>query len=127
MYVTTLTDSPLITVNSPKHHYEYSIDGSLPNPLEATIAAINACAGVYALKTCKALGISAAGIELTTTPRKEAGVSWNVFGINGFVTEIKWPVHISDAQRELIRKAIEECAVKDLIKHGGDVSFTLKG
>lgn len=127
MYTTTLTDSSHIRVASAKYQFDYSIDGSLPNPLEATIAAINACAGVYALKACKGLGISPAGIGLTTTPKKEAHSSWNIFGINGFVTEIQWPAHISDEHKAIIKNAISECAVKDLIKHGSEVAFTLKG
>ena len=68
MYKTVVDNTPLIKVNSAKHEANYSVNGSLMNPLEAFYAALAACAAVYAKKACKELGIPAAGIEIDCKP-----------------------------------------------------------
>jgi hypothetical protein len=57
MYSTVVDNTPLIKVIGGKHEANYSLDGSLMNPLEAFYAALAACAAVYAKKACKSLGI----------------------------------------------------------------------
>ena len=68
MYSTVVDNTPLIKVNSAKHEANYSVNGSLMNPLEAFYAALAGCAAVYAKKACKELGVPAAGIEINCKP-----------------------------------------------------------
>ena len=46
MYNTVVDSTPLIKVTSAKHEANYSVNGSLMNPLEAFYAALAACAAV---------------------------------------------------------------------------------
>ena len=50
MFNVTLSNDARIEVRAPRHSYVYATDGSLPNPLESTYAALAGCAGVYARK-----------------------------------------------------------------------------
>jgi uncharacterized OsmC-like protein len=120
MYQLALTDGNQIRVNYKNYVIDYGLDGSLPNPLEATYAALAGCAGVYSRKACKALEISAEGIEISCKPVVRNG---NPFVPTRFVTEVKFPERITTVQRQRILDEISNCAVKQLIHQGANVEF----
>ena len=120
MYQLTLNDSPQIQVLYKNHTITYSQDGSLPNPLEATYAALAGCAGVYSRKACKALGISAEGIEINCKPIVRTG---NILIPARFLTEVKFPERFTAAQRQSVLSEIGHCAVKLLIHDGANIEF----
>lgn len=120
MYQLTLNDSNQIQVHYKNHIITYGQDGSLPNPLEATYAALAGCAGVYSRKACKALGISAEDIEINCKPVVRTG---NVLIPSRFVTEVKFPERITSLQRQSILSEIGRCAVKQLIHDGANIEF----
>lgn len=120
MYRLTLNDSPHIEVKFKQHTVTYGLDGTLPNPLESTYAAIAGCAGVYARKACKTLGISADGIEISSTP---AISSANPLVPKRIITQVSFPDHIDASSRAVILDEINRCAVKVLINNGDSVEF----
>jgi uncharacterized OsmC-like protein len=120
MYQLTLDDSNQIHVNFKNHSISYGLDGSLPNPLEATYAALAGCAGVYSRKACKALQISAEGIEINCKPVVRNG---NTLIPIRFVTEVRFPENITPMQRQQILEEIRHCAVKQLIHEGTNIDF----
>lgn len=120
MYQLTLDDSNQIHVHYKKHIVSYGLDGSLPNPLEATYAALAGCAGVYSRKACKALEISAEGIEISCKPIVRTG---NTLIPSRFVTEVRFPERITSLQRQRILEEISNCAVKQLIHDGANIEF----
>lgn len=120
MYQLTLDDSKQLHVHYKNHVVSYSVDGSLPNPLEATYAALAGCAGVYTKKACKALGISADGIAISCKPVVRNG---SLLMPSRFVTEVQFPDHFTVEQRERIIAEINQCAVKQLIHQGESVEF----
>ncbi|HEX5338167.1 MAG TPA: OsmC family protein [Gallionella sp.] len=120
MYQLSLTDANQIHVQYKNHTISYGLDGSLPNPLEATYAALAGCAGVYSRKACKAMGISAEGIEINCKPVVRQG---NMLIPARFVTEVGFPERISAEQRQRILAEISECAVKRLIHDGAQIEF----
>lgn len=120
MYQLTMTDSSQLHVRYKNHIVSYGVDGSLPNPLEATYAALAGCAGVYTRKACKALGISAAGIEISCKPVVRQG---NMLIPARFVTEVSFPESITSEQRQRILDEISHCAVKELIHDGAQIEF----
>ncbi len=73
MYRLALDDGAQLHVHYKQHVISYGLDGSLVNPLEATYAALAGCAGVYSRKACKALQISAEGIEINCKPVVRSG------------------------------------------------------
>lgn len=120
MYSLALTDGNQIHVQYKNHQISYGLDGSLPNPLEATYAALAGCAGVYSRKACKSLEISAEGIEISCKPVVRSG---NPLIPSRFVTQVRFPDRITPPQRERILHEIGHCAVKELIHGGADVEF----
>ena len=120
MFQLTLNDSKQIDVRYKNHLISYGLDGNLPNPLEATYAALAGCAGVYSHKACKALGISADGIEINCKPVVRGG---NILLPSRFVTEVRFPDRITAEQRQSILEQINKCAVKELIHNGAGVEF----
>jgi len=101
----------------------YATDGSLPNPLEATYAALAGCAGVYTIKACKALGIPDEGIGISVKPVvRPANPSMPA----RIETIVAFPGRIGPEQREAILASIDKCAVKELMKNGGNVEFNVK-
>lgn len=120
MYQLDLNDSNQLHVKYKNHTISYGLDGSLPNPLEATYAALAGCAGVYARKACKALGISAEGIAIACKPVVRNG---NPLVPARFVTEVRFPERIEASQRVRILDEISHCAVKVLIHQGANVEF----
>jgi len=124
MYRLTLDDSNQIYVQYKSHRISYGLDGSLPNPLEATYAALAGCAGVYSRKACKSLGIASDGIEISCKPVVKTG--GNLFIPSRFVTEVKFPERITSSQRQIILDEISRCAVKQLIHEGASIDFVAK-
>lgn len=120
MFHVILEDSSNIHVQTRKHNYQYAIDGSKENPLEATFAALAGCAGVYALKYCKKHQLSAIGIKIQGKPYLD---KMNPNMITKWVTEIEFPNHIDLVHQENIINEINQCAVKDLIQKGANVIF----
>lgn len=120
MYQLSMTDDNQLHVQYKHHTISYGVDGSLPNPLEATYAALAGCAGVYARKACKALGISAEGIAISCKPVVRQG---NMLIPARFVTEVSFPERIMAEQRLRILDEITQCAVKQLIHNGAQIEF----
>ena len=120
MYQLALDDGNQIHVHYKNHKISYGLDGSLPNPLEATYAALAGCAGVYSRKACKALGISAEGIKISCKPVVRSG---NTLVPTRFVTEVEFPERFTAEQRQLVLHEISQCAVKQLIHDGAKIEF----
>lgn len=120
MYQLSMTDASQLHVHYRNHVISYGVDGSLPNPLEATYAALAGCAGVYTRKACKTLNISAAGIEISCKPVVRQG---NMLIPARFVTEVSFPERIAAEQRQAILDEISRCAVKQLIHDGAQIEF----
>ncbi|MEI7456035.1 MAG: OsmC family protein [Nitrosomonadales bacterium] len=120
MYQLSMTDASQLHVHYKNHVISYGVDGGLPNPLEATYAALAGCAGVYTRKACKALNISAEGIEISCKPVVRQG---NMLIPARFATEITFPARITAEQREKILAEISHCAVKELIHNGAQIEF----
>lgn len=120
MYQLDLDGSKQFTVHYKNHTLSYSTDGTLPNPLEATFAALAACAGVYANKACKALGISAEGIAIDCKPVTSVN---NMIVPTRFVSAVRFPAHFTPEQRQRVLDDIAECAVKKLIHDGSSIEF----
>lgn len=119
MYRLELNDSNQLYVHYKDHVISYGLDGSLPNPLEATYAALAGCAGVYSKKACKALEISAEGIEINCKPMVRGGT----LVPRRFVTEVSFPERFSPTERQRILEEISHCAVKQIIVKGADIEF----
>lgn len=120
MYSTTIDKTPLIKVSTGKHETTYALDGSLMNPLEAFYATLAGCAGVYAKKACKGLGLSAEGIEISCKPF--AGPS-GPLSLARFKTEVRFPAGFSAEQKSAVLNSIAECAVKEVVKDGASIDF----
>ena len=120
MYQLSMNDSSQFDVHYKHHIVSYAVDGSLPNPLEATYAALAGCAGVYTRKACKSLGISAEGIAISCKPVVRQG---NMLIPARFLTEVSFPERISAEQRQKILEEISHCAVKELIHDGAQIEF----
>ena len=120
MYQLNLNDSNQIHVQYKNHTISYGLDGSLPNPLEATYAALAGCAGVYSRKACKALDISAEGISINCKPVVTAT---GTLVPKRFVTDVHFPERFTPAQRERILADVAQCAVKQLIHQGAGIEF----
>lgn len=120
MYTLNLDSSPLLNVAYRNHTLSYSTNGSLPNPLEATYAALAACAGVYTMKACKSLGIPWQGIGISLKPVANASTPLMPTRI---VTSVSFPAEITPEQRSAIQDSIQKCAVKELIRLGADIDF----
>jgi uncharacterized OsmC-like protein len=120
MYQLSLSESSRLEVRYKNHVVSYDQDGSFPNPLEATYAALAGCAGVYSRKACKALGISAEGIEINCKPVVRSG---NPFIPKRFLTEVQFPERFSAEQRQRVLEEISHCAVKQLIQGGAEIEF----
>jgi len=122
MYNTVVDSTPLIKVTSAKHEANYSVNGSLMNPLEAFYAALAACAAVYTKKACKELGISPEGIVIDCKPFTGTG---GPLTLAKFKTEVRFPVHFTAEQKASILESIEHCAVKEVVKDGPAVAFSV--
>lgn len=120
MYKTVVDNTPLIKVNSAKHEANYSVNGSLMNPLEAFYASLAACAAVYAKKACKELGIPAAGIEIDCKPFSGPG---GPLTLAKFKTEVRFPEGFTAEQKAAVLDSIVHCAVKEVVADGPNIDF----
>ena len=122
MYSTIVDNSPIIQVSAGKHAASYALDGSQMNPLDASYATLAACAAVYAKKSCKALGVPAAGIEIGCKPFSGSG---GPLTLSKFKTEVRFPAHFTAEQKIKILDAIAHCAVKVLVQDGPNIEFSV--
>lgn len=122
MYNLTLTAGAAIDVTYRKHAFNYSIDNTQPNPLEAFYGALAGCAGVYAKKACKELGVSDEGIAINLRPVVKAD---NPLLPEKITTTVTFPAHFDENQRTAILEAVSHCAVKEAVKQGADIQFVV--
>ncbi|MBL7543275.1 MAG: OsmC family protein [Bdellovibrionaceae bacterium] len=120
MFKLEMTDSNQIVVQARKYTYNYSIDGSLANPLEATYAALAGCAGVYVLKAAKKLGKSVVGIQIQC---KSVIKPENPNLAAKWITEVYFPQGWHSEEKANLLAAIKNCAVKELIQNGSHIDF----
>ncbi|HET9692903.1 MAG TPA: OsmC family protein [Steroidobacteraceae bacterium] len=122
MFSVQLVSGPRIEVVGRHHAIAYATDGSLPNPLEATYAALAGCAGVYAKKACRELGVDDAGIgiELKVVAQPDRPLL-----PTRIVTTLEFPERFTDEQRQAIRASIDKCAVKALMQRGDRIEFAV--
>jgi uncharacterized OsmC-like protein len=116
----TLQAGTKIDVLSKNHRYQYSTDGSVPNPLESTYAALAGCAGVYAKKACRELAIDDTGIAISLRIVAKAG---QPLVPARFVTTVAFPDNFDDEQQAAVLRSIEKCAVKAIIQAGPAIEF----
>ena len=121
MYNVKLSEGPRIDVSYRDHLLSYSINSSLPNPLEAFYASLAGCAGVYAKKACKQLGISDAGIQINMRPMVKAS---SPLMPEKIVTSVTFPDNINAEARTAILESISHCAVKELVLQGANIQFS---
>ena len=122
MYNTTVDKTPLIKVSTSKHEATYALDGSLMNPLEAFYATLAGCAAVFAKKSCKALGISAEGIEIACKPFAGPG---GPLTLAKFKTEVRFPVEFPAEHKAAVLESIAHCAVKEVVADGPNIEFSV--
>jgi uncharacterized OsmC-like protein len=122
MYSMIVDNTPLIQVTAGKFQASYALDGSQMNPLEAFYASLAACAAVYAKKSCKALGIPAAGIEIGCKPVAGPG---GPLTLAKFKTEVRFPVTFTAEQKAAVLEAIAHCAVKEVVQDGPSIEFSV--
>lgn len=124
MYNLVLASGARIDVTAPKHSYAYATDGSLPNPLESSHAALAGCAGVYARKACRDLGIDESGIaikmKIVARPERPLLPA-------RFVTAVEFPERFTPEQRAAVLASIRKCPVKTMIEHGAEIEFEVVG
>jgi uncharacterized OsmC-like protein len=120
MYKTILKAGPSIDISYRNFTFQYAINGEAPNPLEAMYASIAGCAGVYAKKSCKSLGISDEGISISVKP--VAAPSHPLLPVK-IVTTLDFPSHFTAEQRVEVLASISQCAVKELIAQGASIEF----
>lgn len=122
MYNVELHAGPRIDVAYRKHAFNYAVNGTLPNPLEAFYGSLAGCAGVFAKKACGELGISDEGIAINLRPVVNAN---NPLMPEKLVTSVTFPEHIDAEARAVILESIAHCAVKEIVKMGGNVQFSV--
>ena len=122
MYATVVDNTPVIVVKGSKHEVTYSVNGSAMNPLEAFYASLAACAAVYAKKSCKELGVPAAGIEIGCKPFAGPG---GPLTLAKFKTEVRFPEHFTAEQKGKILESIAHCAVKEVVMDGASIEFSV--
>ena len=121
MFNLELTDSVHIEVKTRKHSYHYAIDGSKPNPLEATYAALAGCAGVYTLKACKKLNLDPTGIKISGKPFLDKA---NPMVLSKWISTVAFPLQWTETNKAFVLNEISQCAVKELIQNGLDIEFS---
>ncbi|UCV11215.1 OsmC family protein [Dechloromonas denitrificans] len=123
MYATVVDSTPRIKVTTSKFEADYALDGSLMNPLEAFYASLAACAAVFAKKACKALGTSAAGIEINCKPFAGPG---GPLTLAKFKTEVRFPAGFTAEQKAAVLDSIVHCAVKEVVADGPNIEFLVE-
>jgi uncharacterized OsmC-like protein len=124
MYSLELTGGEQISVGHRNHVSTYGMDGSLPNPLEAFYAALAGCAGVYAHKACKKLGLDSQGLTISCRPFAPPG---NPLALKRFKTTVSFPQRFGEDQRTAIIDSIAHCAVKEIVQAGSSIEFEVLG
>lgn len=120
MYNLEINDLAKLEVKSRKYTFNYAIDGSKENPLDATYAALAGCAGVYTLKACKKMNLSPFGIKISGKPFMD---KTNPSMITKWVTDIQFPEGWNEENKAQVIKEIQHCAVKEMITHGSTIEF----
>src|SRR5574343_1064032 len=120
MYKTVVDNTPLIKVTSAKHEANYSVNGTLMNPLEAFYASLAACAAVFAKKACKELGIQAGGITIDCKPFSGPG---GPLTLARFRSEVSFPAEFTAEQKAKVLESIAHCAVKEIVIDGANSDF----
>lgn len=123
MFNIVLVPGARIEVRGRQHSYNFATDGSAPNPLESTYAALAGCAGVYAKKACRELGIDDAGIAIDMRVVAKAGQPLMPSRI---VTTVEFPPRFDAAQRAHVLALIEKCAVKAMMQEGASIDFAVE-
>jgi uncharacterized OsmC-like protein len=124
MYSLELNGGEQISVGHRNHGSTFAMDGSLPNPLEAFYAALAGCAGVYAHKACKKLGLDSQGITISCRPFTPPG---NPLALKRFKTTVSIPERFSQDERAAILQSIAHCAVKEIVQAGSLIEFEVVG
>ncbi len=120
MYSLELTGGAQIFVNHRNQVHAYAMDGSLPNPLEAFYAALAGCAGVYAHKACRKIGLDSQGITISCRPFAPPG---DPLALKKFRTTINFPERFDEGQRTAILDSVAHCAVKEIVQDGASIEF----
>lgn len=120
MYNLDISDEKHLEVKSRKFKFNYAIDGSKENPIEATYAALAGCAGVYAIKACKKMQLSPLGIKIAGKPYMDRT---NPLMLAKWLTNISFPEGWTDENKQIIISEIQKCAVKEMISKGFDIDF----
>lgn len=121
MFSLTLDGSPRLDVHSRHGVSRFAMDGSAPNPFEGALATIAACAGVYAHKACARAGVSMAGIRIELRPLAAAGGT----DIRAIEIQAHFPAGFPDELVPAILSSIDECPVKELIRRGDTIQFSI--
>lgn len=122
MYNIILDDSETIEVTTRKHQYRYATNGSLPNPLEATFAALAGCAAVYLKKAALKMNKSVIGTEIKC---RSLVNSQNPLVPAKWITQVNFSDSWTTQERQQALALIEQCAVKELITKGYDIEFEI--
>ena len=90
---------------------------------EEARTALAACAAVFAKKACKALGTSAAGIEINCKPFAGPG---GPLTLAKFKTEVRFPEGFTAEQKAAVLDSIVHCAVKEVVADGPNIEFLVE-
>lgn len=123
MFSLKLTQEPRIEVSSRGGLSVYATDGSLPNPFEAALASLAACAGVFAQKGCAKAGVSCDGIAIDLKPWVNPA---NPMEIRRLALKIGFPEGFPEQHIEGVLQSVEACPVKGLIEKGASIEFSIE-
>jgi uncharacterized OsmC-like protein len=122
MFNVELHAGPQIDVAYRKHSFNYAVDGSLPNPLEAFYGSLAGCAGVFAKKSCAEQGLSDEGIAIRLRPVVKPD---SLLLPDKLVTTIRFPAGFPPEARTRVINAVSRCAVKEVVRRGADIEFSV--
>jgi len=122
MFNVRLEPGSRIDVVGRSHSISYATDGTLPNPLEATYAALAGCAGVYAKKACRELGIDDSGIAIRL---KVVAQPDRPLVPARIVTTLDFPERFTSEQKQAVVASVDKCAVKALMQRGEQIEFSV--
>jgi ribosomal protein S12 methylthiotransferase accessory factor len=121
MFSLTLDGSPRLDVQTRHGVSRFAMDGSAPNPFEGALATIAGCAGVYAHKACLKAGVSPSGIRISLKPSAAPGGT----ELRAIVIQANFPEDFPAALVPAVLASIDECPVKELIRRGNTVDFSI--
>ena len=90
-------------------------------PVSLAYAALAGCAGVYAKKACRELGLDDTGIWISLRVVAKAG---QPLVPARFATTVAFPDRFDNEQQAAVLRSIEKCAVKAIIQAGAAIEFT---